>query len=161
MVSFHNACAGMGVTPGGRDESLVPDEYKKGQEVEIQERIDLLVDTTTSTIFSYIAQVCDCLPYPWSIELSPPLNQCILDPPLLQRCWSVRVQWTLVYPCSIVSFMSSQHAKQWPFTWGVVIKHARHCRSASYSKPIAVFVFFFPQTAGWVMTNVWRVAGPV
>jgi hypothetical protein len=49
--------AGMAVTPGGRDESLVPEGQRLGREAEIEERIGLLVASTTFTIFSYVAQV--------------------------------------------------------------------------------------------------------
>lgn len=50
--------AGMDVTPGGSDESLVPAAQRLGQAVDIGKRVELLVETTCFTVFSYVAQVC-------------------------------------------------------------------------------------------------------
>ena len=47
----------MDVTPGGGDESLVPPAQRLGQAVDISKRVELLVETTCFTVFSYVAQV--------------------------------------------------------------------------------------------------------
>ncbi|KAK9866454.1 hypothetical protein WJX84_011662 [Apatococcus fuscideae] len=47
---------GMDVTPGGSDESLVPPAQRLGQAVDISKRVELLVETTCFTVFSYVAQ---------------------------------------------------------------------------------------------------------
>ena len=47
----------MDMTPGGKDESLVPPEQRWGQEVELPKRVAALAKTTTAVIFGYIAQV--------------------------------------------------------------------------------------------------------
>lgn len=47
----------MGKTPGGRDESQVSEAERLGKEVDIKERVELLIDTTTFVVFSYVAQV--------------------------------------------------------------------------------------------------------
>lgn len=49
--------AGMGMTPGSKDESQVPEAHRLGREVETKERVELLINTTTFVVFSYIAQV--------------------------------------------------------------------------------------------------------
>lgn len=45
------------MTPGGKDESAVPEAKRLGEEVEVSKRIELLIETTTFVVFSYIAQV--------------------------------------------------------------------------------------------------------
>ncbi|KAK9808985.1 hypothetical protein WJX72_007373 [[Myrmecia] bisecta] len=47
---------GMDLTPGGKDESRVPEKKRLGEEVDIERRVQLLIDTTCFTVFSYIAQ---------------------------------------------------------------------------------------------------------
>ena len=47
---------GMDMTPGGKDESKVPEAEKLGQEEPLEKRVDLLVETTCYTVFAYIAQ---------------------------------------------------------------------------------------------------------
>ncbi len=44
------------MTPGGTDESLVPAAQRLGQAVDIAKRVELLVETTCFTVFSYVAQ---------------------------------------------------------------------------------------------------------
>lgn len=48
---------GMDVTPGGKDESKVPVDAKLGEEVDLERRVQLLVETTSYTAFAYVAQV--------------------------------------------------------------------------------------------------------
>ena len=60
--TIYNLCdclvgAGMDVTPGGTDESLVPAAQRLGQAVNVAKRVELLVETTCFTVFSYVAQV--------------------------------------------------------------------------------------------------------
>jgi hypothetical protein len=47
----------MDVTPGGRDESLVPADQRWGKEVELPKRISLLTQTASVVVFRYVAQV--------------------------------------------------------------------------------------------------------
>ncbi len=47
----------MDLAPGGTDESLVPTAQRLGQAVDIGRRVELLVETTCFTVFSYVAQV--------------------------------------------------------------------------------------------------------
>eukprot|EP00201_Polytomella_parva_P017476 CAMPEP_0175071536 /NCGR_PEP_ID=MMETSP0052_2-20121109/19298_1 /TAXON_ID=51329 ORGANISM="Polytomella parva, Strain SAG 63-3" /NCGR_SAMPLE_ID=MMETSP0052_2 /ASSEMBLY_ACC=CAM_ASM_000194 /LENGTH=4543 /DNA_ID=CAMNT_0016338719 /DNA_START=12 /DNA_END=13643 /DNA_ORIENTATION=- len=47
---------GMDVTPGGKDESMVPANEQLGQEVDLDKRVELLVETTCYTVFAYVAQ---------------------------------------------------------------------------------------------------------
>lgn len=47
---------GMDMTPGGKDESKVPESERLGQEEPLEKRVDLLVETTCYTVFAYIAQ---------------------------------------------------------------------------------------------------------
>ena len=49
--------AGMDVTPGGKDESLVPAGKRLGAEVEVAERVQLLIATLTIVVYNYVAQV--------------------------------------------------------------------------------------------------------
>jgi hypothetical protein len=44
-------------TPGGSDESKVPAAKRLNCEVDVGERVRLLISTITSTLFSYISQV--------------------------------------------------------------------------------------------------------
>ncbi len=46
----------MDVTPGGRDESMVPADLRWGKEMELPMRIKTLTQTTSIVIFRYIAQ---------------------------------------------------------------------------------------------------------
>ena len=48
----------MDATPGGRDESKVLASLRRGQEVDIGDRVLLLMSTITFTIFTFISQVC-------------------------------------------------------------------------------------------------------
>jgi hypothetical protein len=48
---------GMDVTPGGKDESKVPVDALLGEEVDLERRVQLLVETTSYTAFAYVAQV--------------------------------------------------------------------------------------------------------
>ena len=45
------------MTPGGKDESRVPEHKRLGREVDTKERVDQLIETTTFVVFSYVAQV--------------------------------------------------------------------------------------------------------
>jgi dynein heavy chain len=47
---------GMDVCPGGKDESAVPEAERLGQEVELDKRVELLVESTCYTVFAYVAQ---------------------------------------------------------------------------------------------------------
>ncbi len=55
---------GMDVTPGGPDESLVPEDSRMGEEVPLERRVELLVETTAYTAFAYVAQVGGCVVLP-------------------------------------------------------------------------------------------------
>lgn len=46
----------MDQTPGGRDESAVPEAQKLGEEVDLEKRVELLIATTTITVFRYVSQ---------------------------------------------------------------------------------------------------------
>ena len=48
---------GMDVTPGGPDESKVVEADRLGEEVPLEQRVKLLIDTTSYESFAYIAQV--------------------------------------------------------------------------------------------------------
>lgn len=48
---------GMDMTPGGKDECAVPGAERLGQEVELERRVELLVETTCYVMFNYVAQV--------------------------------------------------------------------------------------------------------
>jgi dynein heavy chain len=48
---------GMDMTPGGKDESAVPPAERLGQEVDLERRVELLVETTCYVLFNYVAQV--------------------------------------------------------------------------------------------------------
>ena len=61
--------AGMDVTPGGRDESLVPAGKRLGAEVEVAERVQLLIATLTITVYNYVAQVCLFVPSSSPLQL--------------------------------------------------------------------------------------------
>ncbi len=50
--------AGMDKTPGAVDESAVPPELRAGRVVDTTVRIASLVQTTSSTVFAYVAQAC-------------------------------------------------------------------------------------------------------
>ena len=45
------------MTPGGKDESRVPENKRLGREVDTKERVEQLIETTTFVVFSYVAQV--------------------------------------------------------------------------------------------------------
>eukprot|EP00878_Enallax_costatus_P032701 GHUV01035957.1.p1 GENE.GHUV01035957.1~~GHUV01035957.1.p1 ORF type:complete len:354 (+),score=108.96 GHUV01035957.1:90-1151(+) len=47
---------GMDMTPGGPDESAVPVAERLGQQVELEKRVELLVETTSYVLFNYVAQ---------------------------------------------------------------------------------------------------------
>lgn len=47
---------GMDQTPGGRDESAVPEDKRLGLELEVLERVQLLIFNTTQQLFNYVAQ---------------------------------------------------------------------------------------------------------
>lgn len=49
------------MTPGGKDESKVPESKRLEREVDTKERVELLIDTTTFVVFSYVAQVRICV----------------------------------------------------------------------------------------------------
>lgn len=48
---------GMDMTPGGKDEAAVPAAERLCQEVELERRVELLVETTCYVLFNYVAQV--------------------------------------------------------------------------------------------------------
>lgn len=48
---------GMDMTPGGLDETAVPAAERLGQPVELEKRVELLVETTSYIMFNYVAQV--------------------------------------------------------------------------------------------------------
>lgn len=50
---------GMDMTPGGKDESAVPVAERLEQEVDLEKRVELLVETTSYVMFNYVAQVGD------------------------------------------------------------------------------------------------------
>ena len=59
----------MDVTPGGRDESAVPAAQRLGAEVEVAERVQLLIATLTLVVYNYVAQVGPaCLSHPLSLR---------------------------------------------------------------------------------------------
>jgi dynein heavy chain len=45
------------MTPGGKDESAVPAAERLGEEVDLERRVELLVETTCYVMFNYVAQV--------------------------------------------------------------------------------------------------------
>lgn len=47
---------GMDVCPGGSDESKVAENERLGQEVDLEKRVELLVEYTCYTVFAYVAQ---------------------------------------------------------------------------------------------------------
>lgn len=47
---------GMDVTPGGPDQSKVPEDQRLEEEVPLEARVKLLIDTTSYEIFQYVAQ---------------------------------------------------------------------------------------------------------
>jgi dynein heavy chain len=55
---------GMDVTPGGKNEDAVPAAERLGEEVDLERRVQLLVDTTCLVLFNYVAQVSVC--HAWS-----------------------------------------------------------------------------------------------
>jgi hypothetical protein len=48
---------GMDLTPGGKSEELVPPAERLGEEVDLERRVQLLVDTTCVVLFNFVAQV--------------------------------------------------------------------------------------------------------
>lgn len=48
---------GMDMTPGGKNEDAVPPADRLGEEVDLERRVQLLVDTTCLVLFNYVAQV--------------------------------------------------------------------------------------------------------
>lgn len=48
---------GMDMTPGGPDESAVPVKDRLGEQVDLERRVELLVETTCAVMFNYVAQV--------------------------------------------------------------------------------------------------------
>jgi len=51
---------GMDMTPGGKTEEAVPPAERLGEEVDLERRVQLLVDTTCLVLFNYVAQVSPC-----------------------------------------------------------------------------------------------------
>lgn len=49
---------GMDMTPGGKSEEAVPPAERLGEEVDVERRVQLLVETTCVVLFNYVAQVC-------------------------------------------------------------------------------------------------------
>lgn len=49
--------AGMDQTPGSKDESLVAESQRLGEEVDVERRVQLLISFTTQVVFGYVAQV--------------------------------------------------------------------------------------------------------
>jgi dynein heavy chain, axonemal len=47
---------GMDMTPGSSDETAVPTAERLGEVVPLEQRVELLVDTTCAVIFNYVAQ---------------------------------------------------------------------------------------------------------
>ncbi|KAF6251999.1 flagellar outer dynein arm heavy chain beta [Scenedesmus sp. NREL 46B-D3] len=47
---------GMDMTPGGKDESAVPAADRLGEEVDLERRVELLVEATCYVMFNYVAQ---------------------------------------------------------------------------------------------------------
>ncbi|CAD7696266.1 unnamed protein product [Ostreobium quekettii] len=47
---------GMDQTPGSKDESMVPEAKRLGEEVDITKRVELLIESTSYTVFAYVAQ---------------------------------------------------------------------------------------------------------
>lgn len=52
-------CTGMDIAPGGKDESQVPIAKRLNAEVDLGERVQLLISTITLTMYNYISQVCN------------------------------------------------------------------------------------------------------
>jgi hypothetical protein len=48
---------GMDMTPGGPDESAVPVKDRLGEQVDLERRVELLVESTCAVMFNYVAQV--------------------------------------------------------------------------------------------------------
>lgn len=48
---------GMDMTPGGKRQEAVPEAERLGEEVDLERRVQLLVDTTCLVLFNYVAQV--------------------------------------------------------------------------------------------------------
>ena len=48
---------GMDQTPGSKDESLVAESQRLGEEVGVERRVQLLISFTTQVVFGYVAQV--------------------------------------------------------------------------------------------------------
>ena len=48
--------AGMDMTPGSKDESMVPEALRLAEEVDVERRVQLLINHTTQVVFQYIAQ---------------------------------------------------------------------------------------------------------
>jgi dynein heavy chain len=48
---------GMDVTPGGKDEGMVPPDQRLEEAVDLDRRVALLVETTSYVTFAYVAQV--------------------------------------------------------------------------------------------------------
>ena len=47
----------MDQTPGSKDESLVVESQRLGEEVDVERRVQLLISFTTQVVFGYVAQV--------------------------------------------------------------------------------------------------------
>lgn len=47
---------GMDQTPGSKDESLVAESQRLGEEVDVERRVQLLISFTTQVVFGYVAQ---------------------------------------------------------------------------------------------------------
>ena len=65
LLALRSCCyVGMDATPGGKDESKVPIALRRGQEMDVGDRVLLLMSTISITIFNFISQVSVCLPSP-------------------------------------------------------------------------------------------------
>eukprot|EP00983_Pelagomonas_calceolata_P123865 1161047-Pelagomonas_calceolata.AAC.50 len=47
---------GMDMCPGSKDESKVPEAERIGQEVDLEKRVELLIESTCYMVFAYVAQ---------------------------------------------------------------------------------------------------------
>lgn len=57
LPSYLTVLAGMDQTPGSKDESLVAESQRLGEEVDVERRVQLLISFTTQVVFGYVAQV--------------------------------------------------------------------------------------------------------
>lgn len=78
----------MTMTPGAKDESHVPEEQRLGREVDTKERVELLINTTTFVVFSYVAQVQ--ISIFCSVELMVHFRACLKD---TNSLWPLNSAW--------------------------------------------------------------------